>query len=314
MKKRIITILPVSETGDFERVPKSLKLDVAYICKLVITVILILLFFVTSFAPVFAERDLPLLVDEADLLTDHEEQLINSKLERISEDQECEVAIVTVYSLDGKIATEYADDFFDYNGYGYGNYDDGILLLISMEYSDWAMSTHGYAITAFTDRGLDYMSNEFLPYLSSGNYKEAFSRYAELCDELLTQAKEGTPYGTNNDSSPDTNYDYDSSSSYSYDHLEAPFSAKRILISLGVGLLFAFIITGIMKGKLKSVRFQPAAISYVKKDSLNISVSRDLFLYRKVDRRAKPKSSSSSGSSTHRSSTGRTHGGSRGKF
>lgn len=314
MEKRIITTLPAAETDDFERVPKSSKLDVACICKLVITVFFIILFFGTSFAPVLAARDLPLLVDDADLLTGREEQLINSELETISKDQECEVAIVTVYSLDGKTATEYADDFFDYNGYGYGDYDDGILLLISMEYSDWAMSTHGYAITAFTDRGLHYMSNEFLPYLSSGDYKEAFSRYAELCDELLTQAKEGTPYGTNNDSSPDTNYDYDSSSSYSYDHLEAPFSAKRILISLGVGLLFAFIITSIMKGKLKSVRFQPAATSYVKKDSLNISVSRDLFLYRKVDRRAKPKSSSSFGSSTHRSSSGRTHGGSSGKF
>lgn len=260
--------------------------------KRVMIVFFTLIFFIASLAAVFAynDRELPLLVDDADLLTDREEKSLNSKLERISEDQECEVAIVTVYSLDGKTATEYADDFFDYNGYGYGDDDDGILLLISMEYSDWAITTYGYAITAFTDAGLDYMADEFLPYLSDGDYKEAFSRYAELCDELLIQAKSGSPY----------------------DGRKALGFTPRILISLGVGVIFAFIITGIMKGKLKSVRFQPAAASYVRKDSLNIRVSKDLFLYTKVDRRARPKNTS--GSTTHRSSSGRSHGGSSGKF
>ncbi|MGI6085261.1 MAG: TPM domain-containing protein [Acetivibrionales bacterium] len=261
--------------------------------KRVITVFFIIVFLITSLTTVFAnsDRNLPLLVDDADLLTDREEKRLNSKLERISEDQECEVAIVTVYSLEGKTATEYADDFFDYNdGYGYGDGEDGILLLISVEKRDWAISTHGYAIKAFTDSGLDYMEDEFLPLLRSDDYEEAFSRYAELCDELLTMARSGSPY----------------------DGRKSLGFIPRILISLGVGVVFALIITGIMKGQLKSVRFQPAATSYVRQNSLNIRVSKDLFLYRKVDRHARPKSSS--GSSTHRSSSGRTHGGSSGKF
>ncbi len=262
--------------------------------KRIITVFFTLIFLITSFSAVFAynDRELPLLVDNADLLTDSEEKSLNSMLERISEEHECEVAVVTVYSLDGKTATEYADDFFDYNGYGYGVHDDGILLLVSMEHSDWAISTHGYAITAFTDLGLDYMADEFLPYLSGGDYKEAFSRYSELCDELLTQARSGSPY----------------------DGKEPLGFMPRIFISLGVGVLFAFIITRIMKAQLKSVRFQPAAGSYVRKNSLNIKDSRDLFLYTKIDKRAIPKKTSGSGSSTHRSSSGRTHGGRSGKF
>ncbi|NLE25381.1 MAG: TPM domain-containing protein [Clostridiaceae bacterium] len=260
-----------------------------------------LFFLMASLVTVFADRDLPLLVDDADLLTDVEEKRIESKLERISDDQECEVAIVTVYSLDGKTATEYADDFFDYNGYGYGNDDDGVLLLVSMEDSDLAISTHGYAITAFTDIGLNYMADEFVPYLSSGDFEEAFSLYADLCDDLLTQARNGSPYGA------------DSGSSGSE---KKGFSPKRLLVSFGIGAVISFIITGIMKGQLKTVRFQPAATSYVKNDSLNITISRDLFLYRKVDRRAIPKnnSSSSSGSSVHRSSSGRSHGGISRKF
>ena len=48
--------------------------------------------------------------------------------------------------------------------------------------------------------------------------------------------------------------------------------------------------------------------------SLNITESRDLFLYKTFTRTAKPKNNSSSGSSTHTSSSGSTHGGGGGKF
>ncbi|GCA67539.1 hypothetical protein KGMB01110_19750 [Mediterraneibacter butyricigenes] len=70
-----------------------------------------------------------------------------------------------------------------------------------------------------------------------------------------------------------------------------------------------------MKKKLKSVRLQPAAGSYVKKNSMQITQSRDLFLYKTLGRTEKPKSEDrSGGSSTHSSSSGKTHGGGGGKF
>lgn len=71
-----------------------------------------------------------------------------------------------------------------------------------------------------------------------------------------------------------------------------------------------------MKGKLKTVRFQPAANSYMKAGSMNITESRDMFLYNTVTRTAKPKAndSDSEGSSTHTSSSGSTHGGGGGSF
>ena len=36
------------------------------------------------------------------------------------------LAVVTVNSLEGKTAEAYADDYYDYNGYGYGENDDGL--------------------------------------------------------------------------------------------------------------------------------------------------------------------------------------------
>lgn len=54
--------------------------------------------------------------------------------------------------------------------------------------------------------------------------------------------------------------------------------------------------------------------NYMKRGSLNVTESRDLFLYKTFTRTAKPKNNSSSGSSMHTSSSGSTHGGGGGKF
>ena len=51
------------------------------------------------------------LEDEADILTDAQEQVLMQKLDEISERQQCDVAVVTVYSLRGKSAQDFADDY-----------------------------------------------------------------------------------------------------------------------------------------------------------------------------------------------------------
>ncbi len=247
-----------------------------------------------SAAEIPAERLLPRLVDGADLLTADEESVLLGKLDQISETHQCDVVVVTTDSLEGKGSTQYADDFFDYNGYGMGSDDAGILLLISMENRDWAMSTHGFGITAFTDAGLDYLENQFLSDLSNGYYADSFTAYANTCDEMLRQARNGNPYDYGN-------------------MPKEPYSIMWIPISLIGGIILSFIVVGVMKSELKSVRHQAAANNYVKEGSLHISESKDTYLYRKVDKREKPQSNGG-GSSTHRSSSGRSHGGSRGKF
>lgn len=266
--------------------------------KSVLTVLLALLLCMVVVIPTFAASDLSRLVDNADLLTDSEESTLLSKLNEISERQQADVVVVTADTLDGKTPMDYADDFYDYNGYGFGADKDGVLLLVSMEDRDWWMSTTGYGITAITDAGIEYISEKFLSDLSDGDYADAFTTYAELCDDFFTQAKAGKPYDVG--------------------HMpKEPFNiAWNLFVAVIVGFVIALIATGVMKGKLKTVRFQSAASNYVKANSMNVTESRDMFLYTHVDRRAKPQDtdSSSGGSSTHTSSSGTTHGGGGGKF
>ena len=230
----------------------------------------------------------PHVVDQADLLSDGDTASLEILLSKISRQHNVDVVIVTVDSTDGKTPMDYADDYFDYNGYG----ADGILLLVSMEDRDWWVSTTGFGITAITDAGLDYISDRFVPYLSDGDYAEGFRTFANLCDDFLTQAETGDPYDI-------------------YNLPKAPFAfVRNLAIALVVGLIVALIATGVMKAKLKSVRQQAKADDYMIKGSMRLTQSRDIYLYTHLERREKPKE----GSSTHRSSSGTSHGGGGGKF
>lgn len=230
------------------------------------------------------------LVDDAGLLTGTDAAKLESKLSRISDRHNVDIVIVTVDSTHGKSPMDFADDYYDYNDYR----ADGILLLVSMEDSDWWVSTTGYGITAITDAGLEYMSDRFVPYFSDEEFAEGFNAFADLCNEFIAQAKTGDAYDFHN-------------------LPKEPFRfVTNLLIALVIGLVAAWIVTGSMKAKLKAVRQQASANDYMTPGSLHLTHSRDLFLYTHLDRREKPKSSS--GSSTHTSSSGTTHGGGGGKF
>lgn len=78
-----------------------------------------LIFSTMCVMPVFAQNEMAAyVVDDAGLLTDSEENSLNETLKEISNRQNCQVVVVTTNSLDGKSAEAYADDYYDYNGYG----------------------------------------------------------------------------------------------------------------------------------------------------------------------------------------------------
>ena len=255
--------------------------------------------------------------DGAGLLDDDEIAQLTVKLDEISSRLQMDIVVMTSDDLQGyDTATECADELYEYCGFGFGDGKDGIMLFISMDDHDWAISTCGRAIDVFTDYDCDYIADEVVPYLADGDYFEAFDRFADLCDEQCTQ------YDENGDDDGDwvDNEPFDPDNPYvDYTIPREPLSLIWIPISIVVGVVIALIVVGRMKAKLKSVRFQASASSYVKSGSMNVTESSDLFLYSTVSRTARPKNDNSSGSmhggsSVHMSSSGTMHGGSSGKF
>lgn len=235
------------------------------------------------------------VMDMADLLSDSEEATLIARLDEIRLRQKVDVIVATTNDLEGYSVRDYADDIYDEGGFGCGTERDGVLLLISMEDRDWYISTCGYGIRAFTDAGIEYIGEQIRPDLSEGSYAAAFDMYAALCDQFITQARSGAPY--DRDTLP-----------------REPLSGIWIVLSILIGIVLSMITVGGMKAKLRTVRAQTEADSYVRDGSMNITDSRDMFLYHTVTRTAKPKDTNSSGSSTHTSSSGTTHGGGGGKF
>ncbi|MBQ3094093.1 MAG: TPM domain-containing protein [Clostridia bacterium] len=216
------------------------------------------------------------VVDGADLLTTAEEAALTAKLDTISETYQCDVVVATTDSTDGMDVETYTANFYDENGYGFGEYHDGVVLMISMEYRDWWIIGTGLGSEAVDATTIEWIGDAMVDDLSEGDYAAAFDTFANECEYYINGTINGFPFAF----------------------------GMNLGIAVVVGFVVALIVTGIMRGQLKSVRQQAAAAEYVKAGSMHVTESRDYFLYRNVTRSAKSTSSSSGGSGGGRSSGG----------
>ncbi|MCM1024436.1 MAG: TPM domain-containing protein [Prevotella sp.] len=250
--------------------------------------------------PVYAENP-DKVVDEADLLTDSEEQSLEEYINGIIEKHDFgyDVAVVTVNSTDGKSAEAYADDYYDYNNYGYDGAGSGLLLLVDMGGRSWYISTNGKGINAFTDYGISQIGDKVTYYLSDGYYYNAFAEFADQADSYIKKYENG-------------------GKAYDVDNKPKNYG-QMFLVSLVSGAVVALIVCLCMKSQLKTAVRQTAAQVYIKNGSMRVNNSRDIFLYHTTSR-TKIESDSGGGgghgggSSTHTSSSGSTHGGGGGRF
>lgn len=241
----------------------------------------------------YSDDDPQLLYDLAELLTQNEYDRIAQMLLTVSRRYECNVVIVTYGDIGDANLQAAADDFYDDL---FGINTDGILLLVCRQDGEQAryVSTSGKGLNAVTDAALEDLSNRVSPLLIDEAYEEGFSAFADCCGEYLQKEASGELF--------------------SYDDMpKEPFPVLfSVLISLIIGLILAIITVSVMKGKLKTVRPRHAADDYVVRDSMQISDSRDLFLYHNVVRtKIRTESSGTSHSGTHTSSSGGRHGGGR---
>ncbi len=261
-----------------------------YLCMMLAVFVL----FVSGAVIVNADDLYPRLTDEADVLTPAQEAEILEKLNEISSDEQVDIVICTVPSVGEYSVQEYADDLFEDRFYGIGSERSCILLMVSMEYSDWHITTSGYGITAVNDVGIDYIGEQIIPMMSEKRFADAFLEYASICDRFIDMARSGNPFDAD-------------------DLPKEPFPAVRnFVVCLLIGTIAAWIMTAKKKSQLITVRRQPEAKNYLKDGSLKIDESNDFFLYKTVTKKEKPDSSGSS--TTHTTSSGTTVGGGGGKF
>lgn len=217
-----------------------------------------------------------LVQDYANLMTSSERESLTRQADDFGQSHDMDVVILTVPSLMGKSAQSFADDFYDNNRYS----PDGVLFLIDMGSRQWYISTSGSAIDALSDRDLMNIEDRVIPYFSQGRYYEGFSRFMDILPDYLGNSQSG---------------------------------GFNLMLSILAGAGIAGIAILIMRSTMNTKKPQHSAENYMTDGSFHLRTQQDLFLYSNVTKRPRPQNNSS-GSTTHRSSSGTRHGGRGGRF
>lgn len=276
--------------------------------------ILTLLLALSAF-PVSAQS--PKIVDDASLLTADQIADLSKRAENIANTYQMDLVIVTVDSLGGKSAQAFADDYYDDHSYGMGNDYSGTVLLLSMEYRDWAVSTCGEAIYAFTDNAISSAAQNFLPWLGNGNYYMGFLTFLEAAEKCYEAYRCGDPLDQHPGDYNGPGFIQNPAGDDIIYNKQEPGFMFRFLIGLVAGAAAGGIALLIMRSKMNTAKQQSGAGSYMKENSFDLFRCHDLFLYSRTTKTRRSSDSGGSrggGSSIHRSSSGRSHGGRSGKF
>ena len=252
------------------------------------------------------------IIDDADLLTDEEETLLDTRIGQIFETYSYQVVIHTTTTFYNKKVAQYADDYYDYNGYQ----DDGMVLVINMNSRDYYTSTKGKGISVFTDYAIydgdSYINKRIAPFLSKGKYYKALDIYLLNVETFLDgYNKNGEAYDNSNPA-PRT---------FKNPFYYVSFSDFLVTEAVILAVSVAFMVFIMKKHLAKARAPQKArtAADCVVPGSVQVTGGGEYFVRKSVSKTAKASESSSSGgrssgSSTHSSSSGSSHGGGGGKF
>lgn len=207
------------------------------------------------------------VMDDADLLSQAEEQALAQKLMEVGTAYNAQIIVATVASADGQDPDYMVNDLYDSMGFGVGELRDGVLLLVCMDPREYRILSNGYAGNAIDPGVIETIGDAIVSDLSDGDYAEAFEIFADKCGYYLNGYLNGFPFNT----------------------------GKNLIIALVIGIVLALIVTSALKAQLKSVRKQNQANSYVRDGSMQVTLSRDTYLYSHVSR-SKKQNSNSSGS------------------
>ena len=248
------------------------------------------------------DPELDRVLDGADLLSDSEETALEKKISRLGEKWGFDVLIITVNSDVGDIEP-YSEDIYDVHGYGYGEDADGILLIVSMYSREWLISACGVGEYAFTDYGREVIGDIIAEDISEGDYDGAFSGFVKLVDKFLKKADKGQPY----------------------DYNEKYITFGDVVFTVVVGMVIGCVVSGIIllirMNAMRTAVPRKNASNYMVPGSLVMNTGKDIFITSIVTKTPKApppsqgaKGGHSGGSSSHMSSSGRSHSSSRGEF
>lgn len=262
--------------------------------------LLILLFAFIGINTVNAFDNTTKVYDYAMVLTTSEKEELKEKVYDYIDEYNMDMVLVTVKYHEKNSTKEYAQDFYDYNGFGLNDTYDGIIFVIDFTfgYTDIYIATTGESIIMYDDYRINNMLDNIALQKNNGYY----SMFESFINDASKYANLGIP-------SSNSNVGIDSNGN--------PIYKERIpwTTIILVSLLIPTLIILIFVFKNRMVKKSMNAKYYLKEGSVVITSRNDRFITTHTTSvRINDSSSSSSGgrvggSSVSRGSSGRSHGG-----
>ena len=255
--------------------------------------------------------------DQAGLFSETEIIQLEEKIAQCRKSTKMDVVIVSAYTDGERSAEEYADDYYDYGGFGVGKKASGVLLLYYMDGpgqpgGECYISTAGTMINMLTDERIESILDDVYGDLGNRDFAGATEHFLE---DVKVYVKEGVESGQ-------YTYDRDTGEIVRYHSIRLYEVAIAVVIA---GILAGSVCLDIKKRyamKQSSREVSNSLQAYRADCAFCFSVAGDKMVNKYVRSVPIPRNTSSgsggrghSGSSSagrstiHTSSSGRSHGG-----
>ena len=259
----------------------------------------------------------PRVFDQAGLFSETEIIQLEEKIAQCRKSTKMDVVIVSAYADGERSAEEYADDYYDYGGFGVGKKASGVLLLYYMDGpgqpgGECYISTAGTMINMLTDERIESILDDVYGDLGNRDFAGATEHFLE---DVKVYVKEGVESGQ-------YTYDRDTGEIVRYHSIRLYEVAIAVVIA---GILAGSVCLDIKKRyamKQSSREVSNSLQAYRADCAFHFSVAGDKMVNKYVRSVPIPRNTSSgsggrghSGSSSagrstiHTSSSGRSHGG-----
>lgn len=248
--------------------------------------------------PIIANSETLSVFDDANLFTEEEIRVLSQEANITSSSYDMEIIIVTTDDANGKSSSEYADDYFDDNQFGVVSDLDRILFLIDMDNREVYISTSGKGIRYLTDERIESIIADVLNSgLGDGDYYGGAMGFLSSTKKYLEM---GIPSGQYSE-------DESTKEENSLTFMEGIVGTITGFLA-SAGFFFGTKSKYKMKNPVKPQTFRDNSI-------VNFTLQDNKLMDTVITHRVIPKSSGDSEkSTTHKSPSGKTHGGGGAKF
>ena len=146
----------------------------------------------------------PRVFDQTGLFSETEIIQLEEKIVQCRKSTKMDVVIVSAYAEGERSAEEYADDYYDYGGFGVGKKASGVLLLYYMDGpgqpgGECYISTAGTMINMLTDERIESILDDVYGDLGNRDFAGATEHFLEDVKAYVKEGVESGQYTYNRD-------------------------------------------------------------------------------------------------------------------